>query len=240
MMMQIPFFCEKKELVRGIRTSGNSTDNILIGYIENRETWMSGFTTSNFRDMLKYEFVESGFSVLDLYNQTIVKEEKQKKKKFKGKVKAKITSKKKKGKAIFDDETPEYMAEEESITVQERQPEQDIAGEQKENDKYFQIAGENLMLKDAWKYKRLGKKEIVKLAKKTHSKFFIQGALSIQDNNEFIDTKKSSFIFLSIFDAQGELVGMINFAVEEDSLYEADDLKLACQEIVKKFSAKIN
>ncbi|MEM7183186.1 MAG: lipoprotein [Spirochaetota bacterium] len=245
--------CSSEELVRGARKKRQPVGQIAMGHIENREAWMTGFATSNFRDMLKFEFMHSGYDIMDM---ELVDAENQPKKPRENPPPPPPPDKKPET-SLFEEESPEYNIEDDEIGRTKSHTEKLLpkekkaivrknnapAGEEqgKQAQRYFDIGGENLQALQKRQYQRqISPGEIKALAKKHTFKYYIQGSFSIQENNEFIDSKKSSFVFLHVFGRKGDVVGMISFAIENNSLYEADEMKQACQEIVKKFTNKLN
>ncbi|TGN08483.1 lipoprotein [Leptospira ilyithenensis] len=86
------------------------------------------------------------------------------------------------------------------------------------------IAGEN-SYEDYKEEKLLDREEIRSLFRDETFDILIQGSISIQSNDQILDRKEYNYIFLHIFDHEGNNLGMISSTFDNKILYESELMK---------------
>ncbi|BDA79616.1 hypothetical protein LPTSP3_g25460 [Leptospira kobayashii] len=86
------------------------------------------------------------------------------------------------------------------------------------------IAGEN-SYEDYKEERLLDKEEIKSLSQNDSFDLLVQGSISIQSNDQILDRKEYNYIFLHIFDSEGNNLGMISSTFDNKILYESELMK---------------
>jgi|GEM_PF-2647715 len=91
-------------------------------------------------------------------------------------------------------------------------------------DSLRRIAGES-DYDDRYDEKLLDKEEITQLAQAEKFDVFLQGSISIQSNDLILDKKEYNYIFLHVFDSEGNHLGILTSTFDNKILYESELLK---------------
>ncbi|TGN16950.1 lipoprotein [Leptospira idonii] len=85
----------------------------------------------------------------------------------------------------------------------------------------------------------LDREEIKNLYLEDPFDLYLQGSISIQNNDRVLDKKEYNYIFLHIYDANGNSVGMITSTFDNEIMYESELLKKVADGIILEFQKKI-
>lgn len=192
----VSFSCISNLKVEGTKQEEKPKAIIMLGHLENRDTRYIPYTSENFRDMLKFEFLKAGFEIDKM-----------------------------------DPEDYSYYFPKDEYLPSDKIGDLPL--------KFKPSAGENFFPYRRHTTKNLNSKQINFLADATKFTYFIQGAVALHTDGRILEAKESNFIFLNIYNSAGRQVGMINFTIEERTLYEAELLKKLCNSVVKTFQEKI-
>nr|WP_165780045.1 lipoprotein [Leptospira meyeri] len=88
--------------------------------------------------------------------------------------------------------------------------------------------------------KQLLKGEIKELVEKEGSDFFLQGTVSIQNNDAILERKDYNYIFLHIYGPDGNMVGMIRSTFDNKILYESALMKEVAAKMALEFQNTIS
>lgn len=180
----------------------------LIGYIENRDSYFDPYGAKNLVNMLKFEFIRSGYDILQL--EDVLKSQEPNPFANASTTLPQGINENKNPQAVTGSETP-------SIT---------------------KIAGEKTIFSVETEPKILRAIEIKNLANNVKFDYYIQGAVAMNDNRKLLNKKESGIIFLEIYDKNGKITGSLNYTVEDRVFTEAVLLKDVCTKIVKKIDLK--
>lgn len=71
----------------------------------------------------------------------------------------------------------------------------------------------------------LDQKDIKLITNSESVDYFVQGVVSIQSNEKILDKKDYNYIFLNVYDTEGNLIGMLNSSFDEKILSESELLR---------------
>lgn len=179
----------RSSFVQGTIHKAKPIAYILLGEIENRDIRYHQHINENFRDMLKYDFIESGYGVEKINHKPIISEE-------------------------LTDES---------------------------------IGGLPLVLRRAageanWEGTQTGqlnRKQIKTMASEYDFDYFLQGSLALHTSGKILESIDHNLFFLDIYSKDGKQIGMIRFAFEEKTIYEANLMKNLSNQVVTTFLSKI-
>lgn len=57
-----------KDLVRGVKREISPVSKLAIGFVEYRKLYPTEYVDKNFRDMLQFEFLQEGYSIIEFEN----------------------------------------------------------------------------------------------------------------------------------------------------------------------------
>jgi hypothetical protein len=95
-------------------------------------------------------------------------------------------------------------------------------------------AGEASIQTNQWE-RHLEKNEIKGLARSEVFDFFVQGVVSIQSNEKILERKDYNYIFLNVYDTEGNLVGMLNSSFDEKILGESELMRKVAYSLAQSF-----
>ncbi|MDZ4727673.1 MAG: lipoprotein [Leptospira sp.] len=81
----------------------------------------------------------------------------------------------------------------------------------------------------------LDKNEIKSITQAESVDLFVQGVVSIQSNEKILDRKDYNYIFLNVYDTEGNLVGMVNSSFDERILGESDLMRKVASSLAQTF-----
>lgn len=88
--------------------------------------------------------------------------------------------------------------------------------------------------------RQLLKGEIKELGEKEGFDFFLQGSISIQNNESMLERKDYNYIFLHIYGPDGNMVGMIRSTFDNKILYESMLLKEVAAKMALEFQNTVS
>lgn len=80
--------------------------------------------------------------------------------------------------------------------------------------------------------KHLVRNEIKEVSEKESFDLFLQGSISIQNNDLTLERKDYNYIFLHVYSPDGNLIGMVRSTFDNKMLYESEQMK----EVVSKMA----
>lgn len=86
----------------------------------------------------------------------------------------------------------------------------------------------------------LNSAEIKAMAQANGLRYLVQGAVGRSETGPLLESQEATLVFLSIFDASGNKVGLINFSVQGRDLGEAPFLRTVCERIAQAFRSGIS
>ena len=87
--------------------------------------------------------------------------------------------------------------------------------------------------------KQLNAKQIFELSDEYNFDYFLQGSLALHTNGKILDSIDHNLFFLDIYSKEGIQIGMIRFAIEEKTIYEANLMKNLSNQVVTTFHSKL-
>ncbi len=81
--------------------------------------------------------------------------------------------------------------------------------------------------------------EIKELGIKEGFDLFLQGTISVQSNDKILERKDYNYIFLSIYNAEGVMVGMLSSTFDNKTIYESELLKEVASAMALEFQTRI-
>lgn len=88
-------------------------------------------------------------------------------------------------------------------------------------DRFRNLAGETQPSNQSSVFNRLGSSEVIRLAKLSGMKFFIQTAISRTEQGVLLDVRENTFIFLEVWSSDGRRLGLVHYNVHDRTLQEA-------------------
>jgi hypothetical protein len=95
-------------------------------------------------------------------------------------------------------------------------------------------AGEAAVQTNQWE-RHLDKSEIKSISQNDSFDYFLQGVVSIQSNEKILDRKDYNYIFLNVYDPEGNLVGMLNSSFDEKILGESELMRKVAYSLAQSF-----
>ncbi|EQA38121.1 putative lipoprotein [Leptospira inadai serovar Lyme str. 10] len=137
----------------------------------------------------------------------------------------------------------DYLKTIEDNVAKEKAFKKEKSTESKDNTNFLpdsakNVAGENFWQNIELDPRNLKEQEIKNLSGTVAFDFFIQGAISMNDNRKILDKKESAIIFLEVFDKKGKIISSVNYTVEDRTFTEANLLRDVCTKIVDKLDKR--
>lgn len=95
-------------------------------------------------------------------------------------------------------------------------------------------AGEAAIQTNLWE-RHLDKSEIKSISQTDSFDYFLQGVVSSQSNEKILERKDYNYIFLNVYDTEGNLVGMLNSSFDEKILGESELMRNIAYSLAQSF-----